>query len=285
MRILNCIVCGKEFATNSNAQKCCSNECKIKRKRQTDKKKVSNFELRCEYCGIKFIGNKNNKFCTSECRKAYCKENKQEYEHKCIVCGKLFYNRNHKSKYCSLNCSNKWINNNPRHTLICKHCGGEFKSNYHNQKFCSTICANENRSTFPLVLCKCCGKQFRAQHSHANKFCSRECFYKQTGVKHWDKVVKLNDITHIKKAKRLNLKYEKIDMLDIFERDKWICKICNEPVDKYLPYPNPMSASLDHIIPMSKGGHHTIDNVQLAHLECNKKKSNNINYVMKQLTI
>lgn len=33
-----------------------------------------------------------------------------------------------------------------------------------------------------------------------------------------------------------------------------------------------MGASLDHIIPLSRGGHHTADNVQAAHLACNHRK-------------
>lgn len=35
-----------------------------------------------------------------------------------------------------------------------------------------------------------------------------------------------------------------------------------------------MSASLDHILPLSLGGAHSMANVQLAHLSCNHTKSN-----------
>ena len=52
-----------------------------------------------------------------------------------------------------------------------------------------------------------------------------------------------------------------------------ICAICGQPVDKRLKYPHPMSATVDHIIPISKGGHPTdIDNLQLAHFYCNRQK-------------
>jgi 5-methylcytosine-specific restriction endonuclease McrA len=36
--------------------------------------------------------------------------------------------------------------------------------------------------------------------------------------------------------------------------------------------PSPWSVSLDHIVPVSKGGTHTRDNVQAAHLRCNQAK-------------
>jgi len=66
------------------------------------------------------------------------------------------------------------------------------------------------------------------------------------------------------------------DDMVIFERDNWQCGICGKKVDNSLPYPNPMSKSLDHIIPLSKNGNDCPANVQLAHLTCNLQKSNNL---------
>ena len=69
-----------------------------------------------------------------------------------------------------------------------------------------------------------------------------------------------------------------------FERNKkiiyatqMICGICGKPVDKTLPWRDPMAKSVDHIIPISKGGHPSdIGNLQLAHRACNREKSDKL---------
>src|SRR5690625_2964764 len=55
------------------------------------------------------------------------------------------------------------------------------------------------------------------------------------------------------------------------------CGICGDPVDFSLKAPHPMSAVVDHIIPVSKNGHPSdIDNLQLSHWTCNRQKSDKI---------
>lgn len=52
-----------------------------------------------------------------------------------------------------------------------------------------------------------------------------------------------------------------------------ICAICGKPVDKSLRSPHPLSASVDHIIPLARGGHPSaLDNLQLTHRACNRAK-------------
>ena len=56
-----------------------------------------------------------------------------------------------------------------------------------------------------------------------------------------------------------------------------ICGICGKPVDKTLKYPHPQSATVDHIIPVDKGGDPSaLSNLQLAHMKCNRQKSDKI---------
>lgn len=55
------------------------------------------------------------------------------------------------------------------------------------------------------------------------------------------------------------------------------CGICGRPVDFSIKTPDPMSAVIDHIIPVSKNGHPSdIENLQLAHWTCNRQKSDKL---------
>lgn len=56
-----------------------------------------------------------------------------------------------------------------------------------------------------------------------------------------------------------------------------ICGICGKPVDFGFKFPHPMSPCIDHIIPVAKGGHPSdISNLQLAHMCCNRQKSDKL---------
>ena len=59
-----------------------------------------------------------------------------------------------------------------------------------------------------------------------------------------------------------------------------VCAICGRPVNFGLKFPDPWSATVDHIIPVSKGGSPAdIANMQLAHLQCNRMKASKTNIV------
>ncbi|BCJ41662.1 hypothetical protein GCM10010168_53400 [Actinoplanes ianthinogenes] len=58
----------------------------------------------------------------------------------------------------------------------------------------------------------------------------------------------------------------------VFERDAWTCGLCDEPINPDLRFPDRWSASIDHVVPLARGGSHTLDNLQAAHLTCNTSK-------------
>lgn len=81
---------------------------------------------------------------------------------------------------------------------------------------------------------------------------------------------------HKRRASLRSAEYESFDIRSIYERDGWVCGLCGEGISQDRQYPDPLSVSLDHIIPISRGGSHTKENVQAAHLVCNIKKGASI---------
>jgi 5-methylcytosine-specific restriction endonuclease McrA len=67
--------------------------------------------------------------------------------------------------------------------------------------------------------------------------------------------------------------YEPISKVLVFQRDSYRCGICGEQTDHTVDFPDPLAPTLDHVVPMSKGGPHLYSNVQCAHFECNKRKA------------
>lgn len=53
------------------------------------------------------------------------------------------------------------------------------------------------------------------------------------------------------------------------------CAICHTPIDMEAPPYAPLACEVDHIVPTSRGGaFYDLDNLQLTHSRCNRKKGN-----------
>lgn len=66
---------------------------------------------------------------------------------------------------------------------------------------------------------------------------------------------------------------------EVFERDSWICHLCGESIPERLREAafragvyEPLCPVVDHVIPLSKLGPHTMDNCATAHWTCNAQK-------------
>jgi 5-methylcytosine-specific restriction endonuclease McrA len=52
-----------------------------------------------------------------------------------------------------------------------------------------------------------------------------------------------------------------------------VCAICHNPIDMEAPPFHPLSVEVDHKIPRARGGAlYELDNLQLTHSQCNRKK-------------
>ncbi|MBB1057848.1 HNH endonuclease [Dietzia sp. B19] len=73
----------------------------------------------------------------------------------------------------------------------------------------------------------------------------------------------------------------------IFARDGWVCGICSESIDPRMRYQDDPStcATIDHIVPLSRGGDDTPANVQAAHGSCNYRKCNRVEHEDEDLEV
>ena len=82
-----------------------------------------------------------------------------------------------------------------------------------------------------------------------------------------------------RRARLAEVESEPYTLSEIAERDGYRCGICFEGVDMALKFPHPMSASVDHIIPLSlPGATDTKGNVRLAHLGENVARGNRVDW-------
>ena len=124
---------------------------------------------------------------------------------------------------------------------------------------------------FNKKICPCCSKEFKAKNMK-QKYCSVECLRRQSRRNNRYKTRcehKHNDIVSLKR---------------LYERDKGRCHICGKPTN-WNDYKHNDDGwfiagknypSVDHVIPLSKGGTNTYDNCKLAHCYCNSIKGNKV---------
>lgn len=78
----------------------------------------------------------------------------------------------------------------------------------------------------------------------------------------------------LRRAKYYDVRREKYNRIDIFNRDKGICCICKEFINLALPPRHLFSFTIQHHIPLSKGGADAPDNLGIAHYSCNSRIGN-----------
>ena len=109
------------------------------------------------------------------------------------------------------------------------------------------------------------------------KYCSRKCARGSIVGKQWKKKRRLLFGRGMsKRARALGVAYEPINRISVFRRDGWKCQICGTTTPQFLLVNNRhrRQPTIDHRVPISKGGGHTYENVQCCCRECNTRKGN-----------
>jgi hypothetical protein len=159
-------------------------------------------------------------------------------------------------------------------TTNCSGCGVSFETTYTKAQFCSRDCkdvahkaelSKALHAAKPPRVCMWCGDSLTQEMRSDAKFCSADC----------------NSRAHRttrKYRRRLGesgvrpRKQPLINFAQIAGRDHWRCGLCGGAVSKKREHPDPLAPSIDHIVPLSKGGDNEPANLQLTHLRCNLSK-------------
>lgn len=84
------------------------------------------------------------------------------------------------------------------------------------------------------------------------------------------------DKVNAKEARRRALKLsafvEDVSLDVVIEIHGASCVVCKSGIDLSLRHPHPMSKSLEHVIPLARGGEHSYENCAPSHLRCNLSK-------------
>jgi 5-methylcytosine-specific restriction endonuclease McrA len=260
-------------------------------------------EQSCRQCSRTYLtsGAVNaSPFCARECQKRSVGHTGDRSPRACLWCEAVFAPRRSFSKYCSLKCAERSASS-VYETLAAQQDGERRRANrvsyrrfqkayadlladiqklnrrcgwcddpigrlHLARKYCSESCmrfdSGHRATSSPIYVkvCAICPKVFTARRASA-LYCSKGC------------------VREGRSQDRIGARRN-----DIFERDGWICKLCDSPVDltdfRTVPgadgreafVAGPLYPSVDHIVPQSLGGSHEDHNLRTAHFGCNSER-------------
>ena len=154
----------------------------------------------------------------------------------------------------------------------CCICGKSFEAQRPNIKYCSTTCKNrggKGKGTYKEYTRECvvCHKLFTTDKGYQTKTCSKHCR---------DQLTRIDRNRRYNKLKRDGKFDASVTLKNVFDRFDGVCVCCNKHLSFECDCNSNDYPSIDHITPLSKGGGHTWDNVQLLCRGCNIKKSNKL---------
>ena len=164
---------------------------------------------------------------------------KATYTQKCVLCGATFESKRTYAMFCSNNCKHRYYKGK-----------GVIKPEW---------------SELKTFVCDCCGQSFQSYNPNA-RLCSEKCRHA---------VARLERRKHFRDLKKCGKFDASVTLENVYNKFNQKCCICNKPLHFGK---NPLLddyPTIDHIQPLSKGGSHTWDNVQLMCRKCNIEKGAN----------
>lgn len=283
---MNCKQCGVAFDGDKRC-KFCSAECRVRA--YYAGKRV---EKACERCGVSFTAAaKQTRFCSNACHLA--RRTDAVPIRTCVVCGKSFKRNAHGKdamSCCSRECgfvesgrirrqraSERSIGKYKpgRYLKVyfypCSRCGKPFSSRSSTgSKFCSLVCRDFAALVSKSIVdreCKECGGKYTTLmrgSRPASVYCSNRCARAEE-----------------KRQRRIREKdrtdtavHGHITFREVYFRSGGCCYLCGQFAPRRLRgSAHWAEPTIDHVIPLNRGGVHSYENTKIAHRLCNSIKS------------
>lgn len=199
----------------------------------------------------------------------------------CAVCGEKFVPFSTRNRYCSPACRSVeygWKTEPTRiYNRTCQNCQNAYTTRYSRKRTCSEECrvqlgnrrkrgvyfdeGAEGRCFVYFRKCQDCGTDICTRHP-GQGFCA-ECVRARRS---WHDAKKNH--------KRRGAGPMKVSRKRLLELRGNRCHICGKVIDLKLSGMHPMGFTIDHLLPVSRGGTNDISNLHVAHRRCNTARGN-----------
>lgn len=204
--------------------------------------------VNCKRCGIEF--ERTNPMgaprlhCSDKCRKAKDYTPKPKVDKTCSQCNTAFSSSRPKQVYCSYDCRRK------------------------SQDITKSAKYYATRPETKTIICRWCEEEYvgpfgSTPYNKMHDACAvqaKQSRYRIKTVKRQSKIVSRTVMTVTK----------------LVERDGSDCFICGDFVDLSLPRTNRFGATVEHVVPLKRGGLDVPENLRLAHWICNVRKGSKL---------
>lgn len=252
---MNCLTCDTPLPTDDygyvhGLRKYCSINCRPKPPRKIE------IPTACGYCNAPLNQSRKggypkhhcNRLCSNRARALRLKESRQK-NLICIECNNSFRAAGDKRKYCTQECR---IKNQRKRQL------------QESREYFANLYPNGIKHK----ICRWCSQpmEVSAKRSYSGRLYHPDCSKEAEKARYRMKVVK--------RQKQLNP--QRISHEQVVREYGSDCHICNEPIDLTLSRTSKLGLTVDHLIPLSRGGTDTLDNLRPAHWTCNRRKSDKL---------
>lgn len=266
----------------------------------------------CKECRLIFGGRKR-KFCSKECQRKNYRSNSESGKDKC-KCGELKAKRSKTCMKCKRTrkpqpckqCQKPFLPRDKQHNTFCsRECGFEYRrqqaavrqktreklrleqsKTFECRKCGETLSKDPKRN---LRICEACKappktyyryekvKRITKQCACGNTFEVTPGWYdKRTICNSCSRKEHQSNSKHRRRERMKTKKRTRVVRRSVWNRDGWECQHCGTTVATGEDYNKPSYPTIDHVIPLAKGGEHSMSNTMTLCRRCNTIKSDAI---------